>query len=372
METKYKTISDKFVFIPALDEIGSDIMQYRAENLLDLMNKALNTPGCVGFNTLGYLKSKINNLEPSRFFRETDGIYIMREDVVEEQKKINAQCDQESTLLNIMQSLCGDTTSSINTTESCSTSATGNDESFVKAELLHSDKHSDKHNAKHSNKNENSTKTELSHDELRHAAEDNIVAKHSKDRTEHTIQQIFKNDNRIMNDVFIETGSFTGDGIQAALDLGFKEIHSIELSEKYYNICKNRFKDYPNVFMHLGDSGEILESVIRNISDRLDEGITFWLDGHYSSMDTACAEKYCSPIQQELETIRKNVHPDHVILIDDMKDFTKESIKFNYVTNGKCGYIEKIELERILSSIHPVCNTYYYGPACISYSKNKL
>jgi hypothetical protein len=184
----------------------------------------------------------------------------------------------------------------------------------------------------------------------------------------HTIEKIFAKDSNIMNDIFIETGSYLGDGIQAALNLGFKDIHSIELSEKYYNICKEKFKSYPNVTIHKGDSGIILEKLIKG----KEEGITFWLDGHYSSMDTACADNYCSPIQQELEAIRKYTHPDHVVLIDDMKDFTKESIVFNYTNNGKCGYIEKFQLEKILTTIHPSSHIYYFGPACVSYSKNKM
>ena len=41
------------------------------------------------------------------------------------------------------------------------------------------------------------------------------------------------------NRIFVETGSFNGDGIQAAIEAGFETIHSIELSEHYYNHCKN-------------------------------------------------------------------------------------------------------------------------------------
>jgi hypothetical protein len=184
----------------------------------------------------------------------------------------------------------------------------------------------------------------------------------------HTIQKIYAEDQNIMNGIFIETGSYIGDGIQAAIDLGFKDIHSIELSEKYYELCKKRFTNNPNVTIHRGDSGVILPSIIKD----KDEGITFWLDGHYSSGDTACAEKYCSPIQQELDAIKKYSHPDHVILIDDMKDFTPERIRANYTMHGKCGYIEKFQLENVLSSIFPSPNTYYFGPACVCYSKNKM
>jgi len=183
----------------------------------------------------------------------------------------------------------------------------------------------------------------------------------------HTIEKIYENDIKIMNDVFIETGAYMGDGIQAAINLGFKEIHSIELSEKYYNICKEKFKNYSYVHLHLGDSGIILPNLIQNIK----KGITFWLDGHYSSLDTACAKDYCSPIVFELMSIKTYYHINHVILIDDMKDFTQESIDWNNRVNKKCGYITKKKLEEIIQDIYSNYKLYYYGPACVSYNSSK-
>jgi hypothetical protein len=73
-------IKSKFVFIPFLDEIGNDIGRCESRNLQEIMFKALNTPKCVGFNTLGYLKFEISNLQPSRYFGEHDGIYILRDE----------------------------------------------------------------------------------------------------------------------------------------------------------------------------------------------------------------------------------------------------------------------------------------------------
>lgn len=335
---KYKSITEKFIFVPSLDEIGSDLTRHCGLTTEELMVKALETPGCIGFNTLGYLKSNINKLEPSRYFSDKDGIYVMRKDVVEEQKRV---LSQQSSMSFILQNLDINNLSIDNLSENI---------------VLR--------NLDIKNPSENTTATcstrceDVTEDEVEEVKSTEI----------HTIQKIAAKDNLIMNDVFIETGSFIGEGIQAALNLGFKHIHSIELSEKYYNICKKRFAQHPNVTIHLGDSGVILKNLIKDI----DEGITFWLDGHYSSADTACAQDYCSPIQQELETIRQYSHPDHVIMIDDMKDFTKESIIFNYTQNGKCGYVEKFQLEKILASIYPSPNTYYYGPACVCYSKNKM
>ena len=59
-----------------------------------------------------------------------------------------------------------------------------------------------------------------------------------------------------------------------------------------------------SVSLHLGDSGVYLAELLKNI----DSGVTFWLDGHYSTLDTACADNYVSPIQEELEIIKKYNH----------------------------------------------------------------
>ena len=40
------------------------------------MRKALNDKNCMGFNTLGFFKNKIENLTPSQYFSKGDGIYI--------------------------------------------------------------------------------------------------------------------------------------------------------------------------------------------------------------------------------------------------------------------------------------------------------
>ena len=180
----------------------------------------------------------------------------------------------------------------------------------------------------------------------------------------HTIEKIYEQDANIMNDVFIESGAFVGGGIECALRLGFKEIHSIELAEKYYNICRQKFKNYPNVHVHHGDSGVLLPKILEKINC----GVTFWLDGHYSSLDTACANDYVSPIQLELDAIKKYNNNDHVVMIDDMKDFTVESIVWNNNNNKKCGYITKEDLEVRFSKIFEKYILYYSGPACVCYS----
>jgi hypothetical protein len=136
------------------------------------------------------------------------------------------------------------------------------------------------------------------------------------------------------NGIFIETGSFMGDGIQQSLDAGFNKIISIELSEKYHNIASARFNDDPRVTVLFGDSYLVLPEVLREI----DEPVTFWLDGHHSCGDTALGD-YWSPLIKELEAIEKHHIKNHTILIDDMRCWKEP--------NDVHGFYEKDIMDKI-------------------------
>ena len=120
---------------------------------------------------------------------------------------------------------------------------------------------------------------------------------------------------KYLNPVFIETGSYMGEGIQGAINSGFKEIHSIELMYKFWQHCRKRFRRYDYVNIWLGHSEQWLPIILREINKRC----TFWLDAHYSGGDTG--ETY--PILKELEIIKDHHIKEHTILIDDMRLFRK-------------------------------------------------
>jgi len=120
------------------------------------------------------------------------------------------------------------------------------------------------------------------------------------------------------NHIFIETGSYKGDGIQQALDEGFNTIYSIELSKNLYKNCVDKFKENNNIHLILGDSGEMLDTLLTMIK----ESVTFWLDGHYSGGETALGSLN-SPLLQELEAIKNHNVKNHTILIDDLRGWDK-------------------------------------------------
>lgn len=121
-----------------------------------------------------------------------------------------------------------------------------------------------------------------------------------------------------LNKTFIETGSWVGHGVQQALEAGFEKVISIELSDKYFQLCTHRFFTNKNVRIIHGDSYKVLPDVIKDI----DHPITFWLDGHHSCGDTALGD-FWAPLMQELDAIKNHSIKNHTILIDDMRCWEK-------------------------------------------------
>ena len=151
---------------------------------------------------------------------------------------------------------------------------------------------------------------------------------------------------KYLNPVFIETGSFLGNGIQSAIDAGFKKIYSIELSMELYERCKKRFKDNNNVYLKQGDSSIVLNELLKGSSSDANNNITYWLDGHYSGGSTVKGN-INSPIINELEIIKKYYKAGDIILIDDIRLCTDlENELYDFECNPK-------DLENKLLEINP-------------------
>jgi hypothetical protein len=130
--------------------------------------------------------------------------------------------------------------------------------------------------------------------------------------------------NKYPNNVFVETGTYLGDGVQMALDAGFKTIYSIEIRPEYMNQTIERFKDFDNVYLVCDDSHLILDELLSKIN----EPITFWLDSHLCGGACSIA-KYDSPLIKELEAIGRHHIKTHTILIDDLRLWNIETYGFN-------------------------------------------
>jgi hypothetical protein len=112
--------------------------------------------------------------------------------------------------------------------------------------------------------------------------------------------------------IYIETGTYRGDGIKKVLN-EYDTIHSIELSEKWYNYNVGLYESHPKVKIHLGDSKKVLPELLASIT----EPVTIFLDAHYSGYKEQYGEEE-TPLLFEL-SILKNRPYDDIIVIDDCR-----------------------------------------------------
>jgi hypothetical protein len=125
--------------------------------------------------------------------------------------------------------------------------------------------------------------------------------------------------------MLVETGSYLGDTVRA-LRGRFELIASIEIAPALAEPLQREFAGDKSVRIILGDSGKMLSNLL--IGTR--KQAVFWLDAHYSGGPTL-GEGYV-PIFAELDTIAQLAHPQHAVLIDDVRDFTG---KDSYPTAGR-------------------------------------
>lgn len=113
----------------------------------------------------------------------------------------------------------------------------------------------------------------------------------------------------------VETGTFKGDMVYA-MRRKFTKIISIELDSSLYAHSRKRLAGYPHIEVLLGDSAELLPVVLQSLK----EPALFWLDGHYSGPGTGKGDAE-SPILLELEAVLRHKVTEHVVLIDDAREF---------------------------------------------------
>lgn len=150
---------------------------------------------------------------------------------------------------------------------------------------------------------------------------------------------------------FIETGTLKGltSGLMAWMP--GVSVDTVEISSKYFELSEEKLGGFPNVNRHLGDSGVILPKIM----DELDEPAVFWIDAHFSGGDTGKGG-LMAPVRAELDTLLCHRVTDHVILIDDMRNF-----------NGFGGYPKAAEVVDWISQKRPDfrCEIFYNILACI-------
>lgn len=115
-------------------------------------------------------------------------------------------------------------------------------------------------------------------------------------------------------DDFVETGTYRGDTAEWASE-HFARVATVELSPEYYAAAVARFGAQPNVRVLQGDSGTRLRQLVAELQGPA----VFWLDAHWSGLDTAGREAEC-PLIAEL-TILNDAPHEHSLLVDDARLF---------------------------------------------------
>ena len=108
-----------------------------------------------------------------------------------------------------------------------------------------------------------------------------------------------------------ETGTHIGTAVQSAYDLGFERIISIEVQERFYDYCMQRFQSldaWEQIKLFLGRSEDNIEKLIQ---EWVNGRAMFWLDAHETN----------SPYKLEIKAILNHERNDHVIIIDDIDKY---------------------------------------------------
>lgn len=126
--------------------------------------------------------------------------------------------------------------------------------------------------------------------------------------------------NYSVGDIFVETGCYRGDGVQQALDYGFKNVYTCDINDGMIEHTRSRFGGNQKVTIIQMDSVDFLNTLIGDViypgGFFQDERVTFWLDAHRSGPLPGGKNGDC-PLVKELEIIGKSRRKDHTIFIDN-------------------------------------------------------
>lgn len=132
----------------------------------------------------------------------------------------------------------------------------------------------------------------------------------------------YKGDKRI----FIETGSYRGDGIQLAIDAGYDRIYSMDNDPASIDFCLNRFDMHngqnANIKLYNADSADSLGLILQHIN----EPAVFWLDAHSQMLEGEAESANPWPLLDELRQIADTGIQGHTIIIDDILILTHPDV----------------------------------------------
>jgi hypothetical protein len=179
--------------------------------------------------------------------------------------------------------------------------------------------------------------------------------------------------NKYKCNVFIETGTGKGTGIEYALQFPFEEIHSIEIHDELYDYCIDKFLGEKRVTLWHGDSIFILKKLLKIIPQN--DRCLFWLDAHFPGADFGLGEyKYNTismPLEDELIAIARNKdYVNDVFIIDDLRLYEDGEFELGDIDIGKPKEGLKL-FEYMVAETHNIERLYRHQGFMIATPKKK-
>lgn len=162
--------------------------------------------------------------------------------------------------------------------------------------------------------------------------------------------------------IFIESGTNFGNTSANAAQI-FQKVYTVEIFPEFYANAQIRFKNHTNVFLLLGDSGVIFRDLI---PEQREEGILFYLDGHFDGGKSGKGTLN-TPIIRELDAIQAGGHFTSVILIDDICDFQASFYPDRIANTCFEGYPDLKELVEKILKINPSYQICFLGNALLAF-----
>jgi hypothetical protein len=131
--------------------------------------------------------------------------------------------------------------------------------------------------------------------------------------------------------VFVETGSYRGDGIELARQAGYNRIMSMDIDGANVAHCQDRFEligddkiqaKNGHINISCGDSATGLLKFMKYVN----EPAMIWLDAHSQLFDDEPKTKNPFPLMLELEQLKKHPVKTHTIMIDDILILTHPDV----------------------------------------------
>ena len=131
--------------------------------------------------------------------------------------------------------------------------------------------------------------------------------------------------------VFLETGTFEGNTVQWAIDhKHFEKIYSVELLPDRYEFCRSRFSNNSDVEIILGDTTQVLGSII----EKINQPTLIYLDAHP-------VESVFPIIQESNIIVEKFYDLDNLfVCIDDERLFGEELKESTKQVYSQLGFVD--------------------------------